>query len=151
MHSIAFFLLGGRYRYQVWGPWHHYNVFTLSKKKTHFHFFEKITAFWAPRFFEIHGLHGLLGAKSGVCQVSKLELWRGSWFLFWNAGPIKIRRNRPFLWSGLPIPSHSIPSNLGLILAGKGAKPAFKGTLGGLKTIKISFLVIRCILSPFFY
>ena len=76
-----------------------------------------------PRFFEVHGLYGLLQAKKWLCQISKSRANCDVGVdLFWNVG-VKIRRNRPTCCCCLVRTPHTDP-----FLARKCAKPAFEGT-----------------------
>ena len=94
MHRIASLSPCLRYRIQMWGHWHHYNGFTISKKNTHL-FFAKIMVFGAPEIFlSPRPTWTCMGKKWGMSDLElQNELWRGSWF-FRNAW-VKIRRNRP--------------------------------------------------------
>ena len=51
MHSIASPSPVLRYRIQLWGHWHHYNGFPISKKPTFFFFLQKSRFFGHSRFF----------------------------------------------------------------------------------------------------
>ena len=77
-------------------------------EKNHFFCCEKHVFFGGhPRFFEVHGLDGLLQLKKkGVCQMSDCsELWHGSWF-FLNVGWNYVEIDHPvFFLVRQPIPT----------------------------------------------
>ena len=112
------------YRIQLWGHWHHFNGFAISKNPLLY--FWKTTVFWALEMFLSPRPIWTFIAEKEVCQILNYtaNCDVGLIFFFWNGGGgVKYAEicQLNFFWSG------DLTDHFGRFLAGKGANRAYEG------------------------